>query len=680
MMDEFHFSSADFESICNYAKSGQLSDLKQIIESVSEEDRARFATSTFCPDPSLFLSSPFVVASQHGHLEVLQYLMETFPGLIDINRGATIISKTQHIRTHSVPPLVAGCTNDNLELLKYLINHGADIHQQSLTRATALRAAAYYGYLHIMEYLIQNGADLNKPNCIGSSPLLSTAHNGGAEAALFLLKRGADPNQRTIEGYTAMHEAAQKGKADVVKVLLEFGLSPLFSPSSPESEGYVPCPLFLAASMGQREVFDMLIDHEDCPLECKADAYILLAASIFEYSATTSSEEVDTSLELWVKGLELMEQLDQPLPELPQKEEYLNRTEIRLKDELKSLWNNPDFMVIELPIQCLIVRERCMGIEDQSLIECLVKRATDFLHYGFNKECEGLWARAMLVEETICEAECGHPVYGYCDGIMKDLEADMADYIQGIKIMMVSGYSPNISRVFKSGLNCLRYLEKLKSKADGMVIELDTTILHLLQLLSLWVTQEFDGTEHFAPSDSVLHAACKELVEVLSSCSGVPNLLYSFLQLHHAFFGRDEREIAVTLEMLLSGGAHKYVNETMLNGLLPLHSLFSVNCKEEVLHRCISALIEYGMHLDAVDINGETFLDWKQMNSGAYYHLVSLGPLKLSCFAARAVIRENIDYLNIGLPTHIVSFVKLHHSKFVRHRVSPLKKYFNNDS
>ena len=670
-MDEYRFSKEDFTALCQHAKTGDIIEFKKIIEGVSNQDKSRFGIGTFCPDPSLRETSPFVVAAQHGVLKVVKFLLETYPHSIDINRGASITSKTQQIVTHNVPPLVAACTNDNIELVKYLLEHGADIHKQSLTRATPLRAAAYYGYIHIMECLLDNGADLNKANCIGSSPLLAAAHNGGAEATKFLIEKGCDLNQRTIEGYTAIHEASQKGEVSVVKVLLDYGISPEFAPSHPrQPEGYVPCPLYLAASMGRREVFDLLIAHPDCTRECKADAYLLLATSIFEYPEDDNDPEGEKSLELWEKGLELLGQLEDPVYTLPPIEEYGNHVEIRSQSEIKSLWNQPDFMEIGLPLQCLIIRERCMGQEDQSLIECLVKRGAMFLYLGYYGECEGLWRRAIKVEEKICDVECRHPEFGYCDGILKDLEGDLGDYVEGLRMMVATGYTPNFKIFFEFGLKCLEFLKRLEGKADSEVLDSRQLLLRLLELFRIWIRHDYikqlKSEAGFVASTDCI-SLCKALISSYLNYSPRCNLLHDFLS-EVSFYMEDMVSdehlcsYSISLEKFLMCGAEKVINEPDGNGNRPISRVFEL--ESEIAVQCMSILIDFGAHVDAVDHKGQMCLNWQTRHPPVHSYLMTLGPLKLACYAAQTIVREKIKYLQVGLPSHVISFVKMHDCRF----------------
>ena len=51
--------------------------------------------------------------------------------------------------------------NNHLNILKYLVEQGCDVHAEN---ETSLRYACYKGYLEIVKYLVENGADIRASN------------------------------------------------------------------------------------------------------------------------------------------------------------------------------------------------------------------------------------------------------------------------------------------------------------------------------------------------------------------------------------------------------------------------------------------------------------------------------------------------------------------------------------
>lgn len=255
-----------------------------------------------------------------------------------------------------------------MDIVKTLIEHGAEVNKSTLTQSTPLRGASFHGYLDVMEYLLSSGAEIDTPNCIGQSPLCIAAMRGKIDAVKLLIDKGASQYQTTINGYTIMHLSATKGRIDVVKYLLSIGLSPMFREARP-SECYIPCPLF-AASTGQRHMVDLLIEHPECP-SCKADALLLLGSTRCEISSRGLTMG---SRELWSLGLQIREENGVNVEFMDPSDSYGNREEMKDNNDLNRLSSLPCFTWFEAYYQSLLIRERCMGFGGQGLIYFLIRR------------------------------------------------------------------------------------------------------------------------------------------------------------------------------------------------------------------------------------------------------------------------------------------------------------------
>jgi len=58
--------------------------------------------------------------------------------------------------------LFSTCTNGNEEIIKYLVEHGADVNKENDYGVTPLFNACSGGYEAITKYLVEQGADINK--------------------------------------------------------------------------------------------------------------------------------------------------------------------------------------------------------------------------------------------------------------------------------------------------------------------------------------------------------------------------------------------------------------------------------------------------------------------------------------------------------------------------------------
>ena len=689
------FSKNDFEAICECCRSGNRSTLESYLElhTANRDDRNNLEYS-LCPDPSLHISSPLVLASQYGHLSIVVLLIDKYSSSVDINTGATIISHTTKKKVHHATPLWAASTGGHLEIVKYLISKGANVNKTTLTHSTPLRGASFHGYIEIMECLLNNGADLNSPNCIGQSPLCIAAMRGKGEAVEFLLGRGADRNQCTINGYTVMHLAAAKGKSDVMRLLMSHGVSPMFQPADPTQQGYVPCPLFLAASTGQHKAVDVLIEREDCPLECKADAYLLLAAMQCELRKRVRVMEPKIQ-EYWERGLRIREENELPITATPLLEAYQYQTEITSCQELSTVWHSPGFSHLGVFYQSLLIRERCMGYLDQGLIYFLIRRGSYFCHDGRCREAELLWKRAMDMEVMVCQVEIDHASYGHCEGILRDLEKDLGMFLHGVHQMLRQGYEPDFQMYLDYGLKEIQLLSSLDHKADAEIVNNEIIIGMVLELFLTWIVQYTSlnsSTECATPTkspDTSANAHATPTSDIDSAVKHIwppecDKLGREFVSKYlHFRKGTTLLHLAVTnfsigvdsdkcifdifadlcplVNALLVWGAESVIDEPDGRGLRPVHIAVQLEDEEgggdkEVL----TPLIEGGAHIDAVDSKGQTVYDLC-VTPASQAVLNSIGPPSLLCTSARTVIANKINYHS--LPRRVRDFIYFHDSR-----------------
>uniref|UniRef100_A0A8I6XGT0 Uncharacterized protein n=1 Tax=Hordeum vulgare subsp. vulgare TaxID=112509 RepID=A0A8I6XGT0_HORVV len=123
-------------------------------------------------------------------------------------------------------PLQAAARLGRVDVCRCFVEElGFDINAGSQIGVTALAAAALDGKMDVVRYLLDNGADPNKKDDPGSVPLHCAAKFGHHEAARLLLSRGASVDIAYFHG-TPLHIAAYYGKDSVMKVLLEHHADP----------------------------------------------------------------------------------------------------------------------------------------------------------------------------------------------------------------------------------------------------------------------------------------------------------------------------------------------------------------------------------------------------------------------------------------------------------------------
>ncbi len=112
----------------------------------------------------------------------------------------------------------------DLQVVRMLVEAGADVNATGKDGATALLGAAFYGHQNLVEYLIAVGADVRSATKKdGYSILMLTALKGHADIARILVRAGADVNRSSRTGVTPLIMAAESGEIETLGVFLDKG-------------------------------------------------------------------------------------------------------------------------------------------------------------------------------------------------------------------------------------------------------------------------------------------------------------------------------------------------------------------------------------------------------------------------------------------------------------------------
>jgi ankyrin repeat protein len=122
----------------------------------------------------------------------------------------------------------AAVEGDNVNVLKKLFTNGLKLTDPvNTTGWTVLHMAAYHNAANCLELIMaQPGAKVDLPMEDGSTALFLAAEKNGVDSAKVLLKYGADVNHTDHRKITALHHAALGGSAEVIKFLLQMGANP----------------------------------------------------------------------------------------------------------------------------------------------------------------------------------------------------------------------------------------------------------------------------------------------------------------------------------------------------------------------------------------------------------------------------------------------------------------------
>jgi len=114
---------------------------------------------------------------------------------------------------------------DSLETVKLLIKKGADLNELNSYNKTPLFMALEYNPV-IAKFLIEQGANLNQQDVRKYTPLLVAIRYNRSELVKLLISKSANINYQRSDCWTPLHEAVYHKNASIVKILLKAGIKP----------------------------------------------------------------------------------------------------------------------------------------------------------------------------------------------------------------------------------------------------------------------------------------------------------------------------------------------------------------------------------------------------------------------------------------------------------------------
>jgi len=187
--------------------------------------------------------SPLSIAAEGGHVDVVKRLIEA---------GADVNQADQE----GLTPLSIAAAKGRWNILELLLakmdNRAVNFHPDVHDTQLMLYAGVAKGLIHIVLFALAKGADINKIHK-DWTPLLFAAHEGHVAIVTLLLAKKAEVNKPNNNGETPLFMAAQNGSEEVVKLLIDAGAN------INEANKNGMAPLFIAVQKGHTKVVESLL-------------------------------------------------------------------------------------------------------------------------------------------------------------------------------------------------------------------------------------------------------------------------------------------------------------------------------------------------------------------------------------------------------------------------------------
>ncbi|KAF7225357.1 transcript variant X3 [Nothobranchius furzeri] len=235
-------------------------------------------------------AAEFLAACANGDTEEAEAMLEEAKQTKTRN-GEGMLDIVNCSNADGITALHQACIDGSIEMVTFLVDHGASVNQVDSEGWTPLHVASSCGNPDIVEFLLQKGASLTAVNCDGDVPLdialdeatdtllqdysqklgvnLEAAKRREEEQmmadARTWLSEGLPADVRNPRtGATPLHVAAAKGYLEALKILCQCGLDV----SAIDFDGWTP--LHAAAHWGQPEACCVLAE-QLCNMEARSN-------------------------------------------------------------------------------------------------------------------------------------------------------------------------------------------------------------------------------------------------------------------------------------------------------------------------------------------------------------------------------------------------------------------------
>jgi len=211
IFEKFIFDNEFIISFLLYYNNKRPMSQQQLLKILSKE-KNKFETLLNFEFKQRNHFTPLMLAIKNENIKIIKYLIEY---------GANINKRNKNGYT---PLIVAIKKKKNNDIVKYLIDNGADVNQRTVNGDSPLMEACKKRNKPVIKYLIKNGAEINIENKEGETPLTISIVNNDMNIAKYLIKHGADIHKRNKDGITPSDILCYDGKKSVAKFLIDNGL------------------------------------------------------------------------------------------------------------------------------------------------------------------------------------------------------------------------------------------------------------------------------------------------------------------------------------------------------------------------------------------------------------------------------------------------------------------------
>ncbi|KAI6648076.1 Feminization-1b [Oopsacas minuta] len=130
--------------------------------------------------------SPLVRAAQNGQNMIVTYILKNFIEVLDLEYTMTVKSNHAVLEIRGVTALWCAALGGHIDIVRELVEAGANINHTNATNSTPLSAASYNNRVEVIKCLLNKGADISIANQGGLAPVMVAVMRDNEDAIRLL--------------------------------------------------------------------------------------------------------------------------------------------------------------------------------------------------------------------------------------------------------------------------------------------------------------------------------------------------------------------------------------------------------------------------------------------------------------------------------------------------------------